>query len=68
MRVVAFRGTGLHFQVVDVAVQGLRQLVDELRHAEGPHVSQAALERLRPVATRNDERPDAQSSPIFDAR
>ena len=38
MRVVAFRGTGLHFQVVDVAVQGLRQLVDELRHAEGPHL------------------------------
>ena len=27
MRVVAFRGTWLHFQVVDVAVQRLRQLV-----------------------------------------
>lgn len=36
MRVVAFRGTGLPFKVVDVTVQGLRQLVDELRHAEGP--------------------------------
>jgi hypothetical protein len=41
MRVVAFRGTGLHFQVVDIAVQGLRQLVDELRHAEGPHLRSA---------------------------
>jgi hypothetical protein len=38
MRVVAFRGPGLHFKVVDVAAQGLRQLVDELCHAEGPHL------------------------------
>jgi hypothetical protein len=52
MRVVAFRGTGLHFKVVDVTVQGLRQLVDELRHAEGPHlrVFRAARSGRGPIA------------------
>jgi len=54
MRVVAFRGTGLHFKVVDVAAQGLRQLVDELCHAEGPHLRSAGSLEAAVVRSRRE--------------